>query len=167
MKDVKEAIALEVLANMFNKASGIINLTRRTTRPKCKTCSGPKCVHINIYMGGSKKGDETENMKEIMKKKNMTKNKENTEIINSAKLPRQKRLKKINLTPLPSRENKSMFLVSLLFTPLSFCEEKEEIKNINTEDIFPKNMIVSNLNNKNNVSMEMIFLEIKLQEHRE
>ena len=74
MKDVKYTIAPVVLANMFNKASGIINLTRRIKGPKCKICSGPKCVRINIYMEGSKKGDETENMREIMKKKIMQKN---------------------------------------------------------------------------------------------
>ena len=37
VKDVKETIALVVLAKKINKAPGIIHVTSRTKRPKCET----------------------------------------------------------------------------------------------------------------------------------
>ena len=33
-----------------NKLPGVVVLTSRTTKPKCHTCKGFKCLHVNIYL---------------------------------------------------------------------------------------------------------------------
>ena len=91
LKDKKETIALVVPAKMHNKAPGIIFLSSRTKRPKCETCSGQKCIHVNIYMEESKKEHETESMRERSKEKNKNTNMENTKVISEDKLPVDKK----------------------------------------------------------------------------
>jgi hypothetical protein len=31
----------------------VVVLNSRTTKPKCHTCEGKKCIHINIYIEGA------------------------------------------------------------------------------------------------------------------
>ena len=99
-------------------------------------------------MEESKKRDEAEIMRERMKEKTVTKNKENTEVVNNAKLPTQKKNQEKRtenkLDPFIFKGKESnVFGVSIKYPPAE--KEKEEIKKINTEDIFPKNLMIPNL----------------------
>ena len=42
------------------KLPGIVVLNSRTTKPKCHTCQGKKCVHVNIYRDGASKPDDVD-----------------------------------------------------------------------------------------------------------
>ena len=45
----------------LNKTSGVVVIHCRATKPKCHTCQGKKCVHVNIYLDiakSSKDGEE-------------------------------------------------------------------------------------------------------------
>ena len=45
----------------LNKTSGVVVIHSRATKPKCHTCQGKKCVHVNIYLdfaNSSKEGEE-------------------------------------------------------------------------------------------------------------
>ena len=45
----------------LNKTSGVVVILSKATKPKCHTCQGKKCVHVNIYVdfaNSSKEGKE-------------------------------------------------------------------------------------------------------------
>ena len=78
---------------------GVIHLTSRTRRPRCDistnivmylqilsisrcvTCSGQKCLHVNIFVEEAKQRRETDNLRERQKEKTKSKNRETTEVV--------------------------------------------------------------------------------------
>ena len=148
LKDTKETIALVVPAKKHKKAPGIIFLSSRTKRPRCETCSGQKCIHVNIYMEESKKEQETESMRERSKEKNKKSNMENTKVVSEAALSTDKKesikYSKNETDPFNFKgKDGNVFGTAINYPPKE--SEKTEIKRINTEDIFPKNIMVPKL----------------------
>ena len=84
---------------------GVIHLTSRTRRPRCDistnivmylqilsisrcvTCSGQKCLHVNIFVEEAKQRRETDNLRERQKEKTKSKNRETTEVVGDHQLP--------------------------------------------------------------------------------
>ena len=84
---------------------GVIQLTSRTRRPRCDistnivmylqilsisrcvTCSGQKCLHVNIFVEEAKQRRETDNLRERQKEKTKSKNRETTEVVGDHQLP--------------------------------------------------------------------------------
>ena len=55
LKKEKVIIALvHPVQDKKGRLPGIVVLNSRTTKPKCQTCSGKKCVHVNIYIEEAK-----------------------------------------------------------------------------------------------------------------
>ena len=42
------------IQDKMGRLPGIVVLNSRTTKPKCDTCEGKKCVHVNIYNEGKR-----------------------------------------------------------------------------------------------------------------
>ena len=84
---------------------GVIHLTSRTRRPRCDistnivmylqilsisrcvTCSGKKCLYVNIFVEEAKQRRETDNLRERQKEKTKSKNRETTEVVGDHQLP--------------------------------------------------------------------------------
>ena len=68
-KSVKENISLvhPPIADK-KKSAGIVIIDSRTSKPKCHTCEGKKCIHINLYKHAGEKC-ETNNDEDIVVKK--------------------------------------------------------------------------------------------------
>ena len=60
-KERKSVISLVHSAQEKKKRlPGVVILTSRTLKPKCNTCSGKKCLHVNIYIDAAKKAENVE-----------------------------------------------------------------------------------------------------------
>ena len=97
-KDGKGTIAIVFPSQDQARRPGVIHLTTRTKRPRCDistniviclfqsisrcvTCSGQKCLHVNIYVEEAKQRRETDNVREKQKEKTQSKNRETTEVV--------------------------------------------------------------------------------------
>ena len=98
VKDGTETIAIVFPSQDQARRPGVIHLTTRTKRPRCDistniviclfqsisrcvTCSGQKCLHVNIYVEEAKQRRETDNVREKQKEKTQSKNRETTEVV--------------------------------------------------------------------------------------
>ena len=148
---------------------GVIHLTSRTRRPRCDistnivmylqilsisrcvTCSGQKCLHVNIYVEEAKQRRETDNMRERQKEKTQSKNRETTEVVGDHQLPYEpteqgkgthNSQNELNMFQFKGKSS-NVFNISINYPPNA--DEKEDIKRMNTEDIFPENIAAPNI----------------------
>ena len=105
VKDGKETIAIVFPSQDQARRPGVIHITSRTRRPRCDistnivmylqilsisrcvTCSGQKCLHVNIFVEEAKQRRETDNLREKQKEKTKSKNRETTEVVGDHQLP--------------------------------------------------------------------------------
>ena len=178
VKDGTETIAIVFPSQDQARRPGVIHLTSRTKRPRCDistniviyqqilsyvykychismfrcvTCSGQKCLHVNIYVEEAKQRRETDNMRERQKEKNQSKNRETTEVVGDTQLPFEPTEKgdgthnsqnELNMFQFKGKSS-NVFKICINYPPNE--DEKEEIKRINTEDIFPENIAAPNI----------------------
>ena len=148
---------------------GVIHLTSRTRRPRCDistnivmylqilsisrcvTCSGQKCLHVNIYVEEAKQRRETDNLRERQKEKTKSKNRETTEVVGDHQLPYEpteqgkgthNSQNELNMFQFKGKSS-NVFNISINYPPNE--DEKEDIKRMNTEDIFPENIAAPNI----------------------
>ena len=57
-----EFITLIYPAKALDKLPGIVVLNSRSTKPKCHTCQGKKCMHVNIYSENAFSHEEEEDL---------------------------------------------------------------------------------------------------------
>ena len=115
------------------------------------TCSGQKCLHVNIYVDEAKQRRETDNMRERQKEKTQSKNRETTEVVGDKQLPFEPTEKEsgthnsqneLNMFQFKGKSS-NVFDISINYPPNE--DEKEDIKRMNTEDIFPENIAAPNI----------------------
>ena len=147
VKEGKETIAL-VFPCKDQKRPGVIHLTSRTKGIRCVTCSGQKCLHVNIYREEAKEIRAVGNMRERQMEK-VTSEKP-TEVVGNIELPFDVIAKESgntdndNLNPFAHSGKKSnVFGISINYPPDE--NEKEAIKRVNNEDIFPANIAAPTL----------------------
>ena len=101
------------LALVHPRLPGVVVLNSWTTQPKCHTCEGKKCIHINIYIEGAN-------------------NESNVDVNIEDKLPILENMKpkSVNkLDPTNKRGKKSnVFSVGIYFLPSK--SEKKEIDKV-------------------------------------
>ena len=109
-----------------DRVPGIITLTSRTTKPKCFTCEGKKCLHLNIYLNAAK--NSTDNILPTKKLYKIRETQEN---------PFDPNLKK--------GKDSNVFQVKINYPPSN--TEKAEIDRINNvERLFSKNFVIPSPN---------------------
>ena len=132
----KECISLvHPIQDKKARLPGIVVLNSRTINPKCHTCEGKKCVHVNIYKDSA--GEKSDNKKQ-------------TETNIDGDLPAQK-LKSLekktqNLFDPSEKKGKmsNVFKISINFPPSK--SEKYGIDKINTVDaLFPDGYAIPHL----------------------
>ena len=121
------------------KIPGIIVVNSRSTKPKCHTCKGFKCLHINIFLEGVSK-------KETMKTRN-------TKILTSDEAITLKAIKMDALSEKCKNEldptdktgaMRNVFGVQINFPPST--EEKKGTSKINNlESLYSKDYIVPHM----------------------
>ena len=169
VKDGKETIAIVFPSQDQARRPGVIHITSRTRRPRCDistnivmylqilsisrcvTCSGQKCLHVNIYVEEAKQRRETDNMRERQKEKTLSKNRETTEVVGDHQLPYEpteqgsrthNSQNELNMFQFKGKSS-NVFNISINYPPNA--DEKEDIKRMNTEDIFPENIAAPNI----------------------
>ena len=110
---------------------------------RCQTCSGQKCIHLSIYVEEAKQKMSTENMRDRLKEKTLLKNKQTTEVAGDRELPFEPAEKEGGTHNSQNEQNmflfkgksSNVFNIRINYPPNE--DEKEDIKRLNTEDIFP------------------------------
>ena len=112
---------------------------------------GQKCLHVNIYVEEAKQRQETDNMGERQKEKTQSKNRETTEVVGDHQLPYEPTEQgkgthnsenELNMFQFKGKSS-NVFNISINYPPNE--DEKEDIKRMNTEDIFPENIAAPNI----------------------
>ena len=119
LENDKKCVALvHPIKDTKKRQPGIVVVNSRTTKPKCHTCEGKKCVHVNIYMEGASNEDTVEvNVEDDLPTKKM-----DNKSLNSTN----------QFDPLKKRGKESnVFCVKINFPPNK--SEKNEIDKINRE----------------------------------
>ena len=62
LKRFPEFISLVHTASSNNKLPGVVVVNSRATKPKCHTCQGKKCIHVNVYIENASNSDEEEEL---------------------------------------------------------------------------------------------------------
>ena len=130
-------------------------MTTRTKGPRCVTCSGQKCLHVNLYKEANEDpvvGRKSERQKE------RAKSVKTTAVVGDPKLPMEpsgegreeedeehdEESVQSEFNPYLFKGKKSnVFGVKITYPPTD--EEKDDIKRINTEDIFPDDLAAPSL----------------------
>ena len=60
LKKNKKVLIVHPIQDKRGGLPVIVILNSRTTKPKCDTCDGKKCLHVNIYREGAEKGKDVE-----------------------------------------------------------------------------------------------------------
>ena len=135
-KNRKHEICLVHPSEGSEKNPGIIIVNSRSTKPKCHTCKGFKCLHINIFLEGvSKNGpNKTRNTKILTSDEAIT--------LKATKMDALSEKCKNELDPTDKTGAMSnVFGVQINFPPST--EEKKEISRINNlESLYSKDYIV-------------------------
>ena len=115
-------------------------MTLRTKGVRCVTCSGQKCLHVNIYRDEARQNCVVGKRSERQKEKTKT-----TEVVGEIELPlkpmREDEEEVEDSIPnetnpfLRKGKRANVFNVKIKYPPSA--HEKKEIKRINTENIFP------------------------------
>ena len=140
VKEEKETIAF-VFPCKDLKRPGVIHLTSRTKGIRCVTCSGQKCIHVNIYREEAKQNRDVGKMRERQREK--ANSQKSTEVVGNIELPLDVDVEKDtgntnenDLDPFAHSGKKSnVFGISINYPPDE--REKEAIKRVNNEDTFP------------------------------
>ena len=139
VKEEKETIAF-VFPCKDLKRPGVIQLTSRTKGIRCVTCSGQKCIHVNIYGEEAKQSRDVGKMRERQREK--ANSQKTTEVVGNIELPLDVGEKDTgntqtnDLDPFAHSGKKSnVFGISINYPPDE--SKKEAIKCVNHEDIFP------------------------------
>ena len=120
LENDKKCVALvHTIKDTKKRQPGIVVVNSRTTKPKCHTCEGKKCVHVNIYMEGASNEDTVEvNVEDDLPTKKMY-----NKSLNSTN----------QFDPLKKRGKESnVFCVKINFPPNK--SEKSELYKINHEN---------------------------------
>ena len=124
----------------LNKTSGVVVIHSRATKPKCHTCQGKKCVHVNIYLDFAKSSKEGE---EFPTKKIQTKEKdENLELDPTSKNGKQS----------------NVFAIKIYYPPTK--EDKVQINKINeVQTLFPDKVLVPKIEPGDSCGCGFVWLE--------
>ena len=153
-------------------------MTTRTKGPRCVTCSGQKCLHVNLYKEANEDpvvGRKSERQKE------RAKSVKTTAVVGDPKLPMEpsgegreeedeehdEESVQSEFNPYLFKGKKSnVFGVTITYPPTD--EEKDDIKRINTEDIFPDDLAAPSLEEGEECKHgNQVFSQTRSNKHRE
>ena len=140
---IKKSICLVHPSVSLAKSPGIVVVNSRATKPKCHTCKGFKCLHVNIYLekaaqeGNGTTTTKTKKTKSISK--TIISNKEEDLPVKKKESVSQKCTNSLDPTDkIGSASN--VFNIEINFPPIK--SEKEQIDRINHVENLFENKIV-------------------------